>query len=140
MHASTSMRARSAEKVLSDHRAAIGEGNIERDVDCNYADDAIVISDAGVDRGRAAIRQRLQQLTTLFGSVVPEVIEQTIVQLDDTTSLARVLFRLTTPDIEIADGVDTYIVKNGQIHWQSAHGRPTFPTRSAVLRRTTQSS
>ena len=117
---------RTAEQVLSDHRAALAEGDIDRDVQCNYAADAVVISDAGVDRGREAIRKRLLEIAALFRDAVPALTAQTIVPLDEATSMARVLFSVATPGIEVADGVDTYIIKNGQIHWQSAHGRPVF--------------
>ena len=135
MQQSADIENRTAEQVLSDHRAALAEGEIDRDVERNYAADAVVISDAGVDRGREAIRQRLLGIAALFGDVVPVVAAQTVVPLDKATFMARVLFSVATPGIEVADGVDTYIIKNGQIIWQSAHGRPVFHQhRSCRLR------
>ena len=113
MQQSADIENRTAEQVLSDHRAALAEGEIDRDVERNYAADAVVISDAGVDRGREAIRQRLLGIAALFGDVVPVVAAQTVVPLDKATFMARVLFSVATPGIEVADGVDTYIIKNG---------------------------
>ena len=117
---------RTAEQVLSDHRAALAAGDVDRDVQCNYARDAVVISDAGVDRGRDAIRQSLQRIAAFFGDARPVVNSQTVVPLDETTAIARVLFSIKTPAVEVMDGIDTYVIKDGQIHCQTAHGRPVF--------------
>jgi ketosteroid isomerase-like protein len=126
MEPTTGTLDRTAEQILSDHRAALAAGDVDHDVQCNYAPDAVVISDTGVDRGRDAIRRSLRQIASFFGDVVPVVNSQTIVQLDDVTAIARVLFSVKTPAIEVTDGVDTYVIRNGQIHCQTAHGRPVF--------------
>ena len=47
---------RTPEQVLEDHRAWLALGDVERDVQCNYARDATVISDMGVDTGRDAMQ------------------------------------------------------------------------------------
>lgn len=118
---------RTPNQVLEDHRAWLAAGDVERTVQCNYARDAVVISDMSVDVGRDAIRQSLQGLVFFFGGAVPAVHSEIAVSvLNDRTHLAKVLFSVTTPCISVPDGVDTYLIKNGQIHGQTAHGFPVF--------------
>ena len=128
-------QSRTAEKVLSDHRAAIVSHQFGRDVQCNYAENAIVISDAGVDRGREAIRRSLQEIAKVFGDTVPVVNSEVIEPLQDGSWVARVLFSVKTPCMDLSDGVDTYFIKGGQILWQSAHGLPAFRCASATQAR-----
>lgn len=120
------IRNRSAEEVLEAHRAALAAGDWDRAL-CNYADDAVVVSDAGVTRGRDNIVADLQAIGGLFGGVIPQVNEEVIVSiLNDRAEMGRVLFSINTPCIDINDGADTYIIKNGKIQAQTAHGFPTF--------------
>lgn len=120
------LRNRSAAEVLESHRAALAAGDWTA-VGCNYAEDAVVISDGGVIQGRAATVAALQQLSGAFGGTLPMVNEEVIVSiLNDRAEMARVLFSVTTPCVDINDGADTYIVKNGRIQAQTAHGFPVF--------------
>jgi hypothetical protein len=118
---------RTPEQVLEDHRAWLAQGDVDRDVQCNYARDAVVVSDMGVDEGRDAIRLSLLGLVQFFGGAVPAVHSEVVVTvMNDRTHLAKVLFSVETPCISVPDGIDTYVIKNGQIHAQAAHGFPVF--------------
>jgi hypothetical protein len=120
-------RQRTPEQVLADHRAALAAGDVELDVQCNYDADAIVISDQGVDRGRDAIRQSLLGLVNFFGGAMPMVHDEVAVTvLNPTTHIARLLFSVTTECVDVPDGVDTYLIRQGVIHAQTAHGFPVF--------------
>lgn len=120
-------RSRTPEQVLEDHRAWLAAGDVERDVQCNYARDAVVVSDMSVDQGRDAIRLSLLGLVQFFGGAVPAVHSEIIVTvMNDRTYLAKVLFSVETPCISVPDGIDTYVIKNGQIQGQTAHGFPVF--------------
>jgi hypothetical protein len=46
--------------------------------------------------------------------------------LDNRTHMVRTLFSITTPCVDINDGTDTYIIRDGRIQAQTAHGFPTF--------------
>lgn len=117
---------RSAAEVLEAHRAALNAGDWDA-VACNYAADAIVISDQGVTHGRENVVLDLQGLAGLFGGTFPQVNQEVIVSvLNDKAEMARVLWYITLPCVSINDGADTYIIKKGQIHSQTAHGFPTF--------------
>jgi hypothetical protein len=117
---------RAPEKVLEDHRGALLAGNVELDVLCNYAPDAVVISDQGIDSGREAIRIALKRLVAAFEGVVPAVRSQVIQPLSDGGHMARVLFSMQTPCVDLADGVDTYLIRGGRILAQTAHASPSF--------------
>lgn len=120
------IRNRSAEEVLISHRAALAAGDWNQ-VACNYSEDAVVISDGGVIEGRDNTVVALQQLGGLFGGTIPMVNEEVIVSiLQDRAEMARVLFSISTTCVDINDGADTYIIKNGRIVAQTAHGFPTF--------------
>jgi hypothetical protein len=117
---------RTPEKVLEDHRGALLAGDVERDVLCNYAQGAVVISDQGVDSGRDAIRRALQGRVTAFRGAVPTVRSQVIQPLPSHGHMVRVLFSIETPCVDLPDGVDTYLIQKGRILAQTAHASPTF--------------
>jgi hypothetical protein len=121
-----SLNDRTAEQVMEDHRAALAAGDWDA-ARCDYAEDAVVVSDQGVTRGRDNIVADLQAIGGLFGGVIPQVNEEVIVSiLNDRAELARILFSISTECIDIPDGTDTYIVRNGKIQAQTAHGFPVF--------------
>ncbi len=120
------IRSRSAEEVLISHRAALAAGDWDQ-VACNYTEDAVVITDGGVIEGRANTVIALQQLSGFFGGTIPMVNEEVIVSImNDRAEMARVLFSINSPCVDINDGADTYVIKNGRIQAQTAHGFPTF--------------
>jgi hypothetical protein len=121
-----SLRQRTPEQVLASHFENLATGNYEAER-CNYAADAVVISDGGVTTGVDDIVATLQGFGALFGGQVPQVNEEIIVSiLDNRTHMARTLFSISTPCIDIPDGTDTYIIRNGRIQAQTAHGFPVF--------------
>jgi hypothetical protein len=117
---------RTPDKVLEDHRGALLAGNVELDVLCNYAPDAVVISDQGIDSGREAIRTALKGLATAFQGAVPVVKSQVIQPLSGGGHMVRVLFSMQTPCVDLPDGVDTYLIRRGRILAQTAHASPSF--------------
>lgn len=118
---------RTPEQVLADHRAWLAVGDVDKDATCNYAEDAVVIADQGVDQGREAIRASLQAFVGFFGGVVPIVHREIVVAvLNDHTHMVQVLFSVETPCVDVPDGADTYVIKRGQIHGQTSHGFPVF--------------
>ena len=90
------------------------------------SENAVVITNAGIDRGRNAIARSLENMTKLLGEAVPVVHSETVIALDNTISIAQVVFSVSSPRVEVTDGVDTYVIKDGQIHAQTVHVRPVF--------------
>lgn len=122
---------RTAEQVLQDHRAALASGDVKRDVKLNYAENAVVITVAGTDRGRDDIARSLENMVKLLGEAVPVVHSETVTVLDDATSIAQVVFSISSPRVKVTDGVDTYVIKDGQIYAQTVHVRPVFRTATS---------
>ncbi|HVS12712.1 MAG TPA: hypothetical protein VMV46_02215 [Thermoanaerobaculia bacterium] len=117
---------RTPEEVLADHRQALAVGDLDA-VDCNYAEDATVISDGGIDFGRQAIKSSLAFFLQVFGGAQPVVIQEiSISTLNPRTHMVRLLFVVDTPCVTVPDGVDTYVIQNGQIHAQTSHAFPVF--------------
>jgi len=120
------LKNRTPEEVLDSHRAALAAGDWAA-VRCNYADDAVVINDGGVTEGADDIVADLQFIASLIGTAVPVVVQQQVVSiLSGDTHMARVLFTITTPCLDVPDGADTYVIKRGKIVAQTAHGFPVF--------------
>lgn len=123
---SPELRHRTTQEVLVSQRAALASGDWAT-VRCNYANDAVVITDGGVISGVDQIVGALQGFAGLFGESVPLVDEEIVVSiLNDKAEMARIIFHIETPCVDIPDGTDTYIVKDGQIQAQTAHGFPVF--------------
>lgn len=114
---------RTPEQVLESHRHAIAARDWPT-VRCNYAADAIVISDLGVTVGADAIVAELETITASIHPAMPVVREQQVVAVGSGTHMVRVLFTLTAPFVDVPDGIDTYIVRQGRIVGQTAHGVP----------------
>lgn len=121
-----STRHRTPEEVLASHFQNLAAGDYEAER-CNYARDAVVISDGGVTNGIDDIVANLAGFGSFFGGQVPTVNQEIVVSiLDNRTHMVRTLFSITTPCIDINDGTDTYIIRDGRIQAQTAHGFPTF--------------
>lgn len=131
---------RTPEQVLDDHRAALAGGDLDS-IDCNYAIDAVVLSDGGIDVGHDAIRSSVAFFLQVFGGTLPHVVQQITVEVEDTRSsfppapvlqdeaqtyMTRLLYTIDTPCVTVPDGIDTYIIRSGQIHAQTSHGFPVF--------------
>lgn len=121
------LKDRDAAAVLASHRASLAAGDWQA-VACNYADDIVVVHDQGTTVGRAAVVQDLMNIGGLFGNTFPQVNEEVIVPIGrpDKKEMVRVLWSISTQCVDIFDGADTYIVGNGKIQAQTAHGAPTF--------------
>jgi hypothetical protein len=111
--------------VMVDHRAAIAAQDWEA-VGCDYAQDAVVVHDQGVTVGRDAIVNDLRMISGLFAGINPQVHEEVITPILKHKEMVRLLWSISTQCVDIEDGADTYIVGDGKIHAQTAHGFPTF--------------
>lgn len=116
---------RTPEEVLNDHFDGLAAGDLDR-VYCNYHPDAQLIGDGGIDQGQDAIRSTWDFFLQVYGGAQPNRIQQLVVPLDHETHLVRLLFTVDTPCVAVPDGVDTYVIRRGQIHAQTHHAFPVF--------------
>jgi hypothetical protein len=122
---SNDLKDRSAAQVMAAHRAAIAAQDWQA-VGCDYAQDAVVIHDQGVTVGRDAIVNDLRMISGLFAGINPTVHQEVIAPILKDKDMVRLLWSISTQCMDIEDGADTYIVGDGKIHAQTAHGFPSF--------------
>jgi hypothetical protein len=120
---SPDLNQRTPEEVVADFRAAMVAANWAA-VRCNIDDDAVMISDNGVTNGEDEIVGELEALARFFGGSMPQQDYQSIVVpiLGGNRSMARVLYTVDTVCSDIPDGIDTYVIKGGQIAALTTHG------------------
>lgn len=106
--------------VLFELRAAIAREDWV-DVACHYKPNAFVLDDQGILVGHSDIIFAAQSLNTLFNGVNRQVIQETVFR-----NTARELYTLDAGWVEIADGVNSYVIEDGVIIGQTAHGLITF--------------
>ncbi len=117
---------RTPEEVLQDLRAALASGDLDAAM-CNYALDAKVISDGGIDETHEQIRATLQFNLDLYGGTQPQVVQELAVPVfESEMHVVRVLWTIDTACVSVPDGVDTYVIHEGGIHGQTSHGFPVF--------------
>ncbi len=111
---------RSPRQVMEEHQAAKLAGDINKAM-CDYAPYARVLTADGVDVGRDEIEQSYLNLVQLFGGALPSV-----TGMHSTGEVVMVNWELDTPFASIPDGVDTFVVRFGQIWYQTVHARVEF--------------
>lgn len=93
--------------------------------------------------GHAAIRNSVEFFFQVFGGPLPQVVQQITVEVPSEQQpqfppakvlhqppppppMTRLLFTIDTPCVTVPDGIDTYIIRSGQIHAQTSHAFPVF--------------
>ena len=107
---------RTTQEVFEDHLRCRLQGNAADDAERNYDKDVIILSSKGVFRGRRGILesaeildQDLKNGTFEFNTVW---IKESYVFLEWTGTAEKTF---------INDGVDSFVIKNGKIIFQSIH-------------------
>ncbi|MBN1614417.1 MAG: nuclear transport factor 2 family protein [Deltaproteobacteria bacterium] len=105
---------RTVEEILNNHMKAIQEANLD-EILYDYAEDAVLITkDTGAVKGKDALRQFFQMLTSgLFAGG-----QSTVSTLIIEGSLAYVEWKLES-EKHTANGVDTFVVHGDKIHAQT---------------------
>ena len=105
--------ARSPQEVFAHHVEALGAGDLDQIV-ADYADDAVVISPTGVQRGldgvRAAFTQLLADLPKANWSLKTQIFEGDVLFLEWAANAGS-----TRAD----DGIDTFVFRDGLIQTQT---------------------
>lgn len=102
--------------VFEDHLAKRLAGDVEGDIKENYAKDVIFITGTGVFEGHDGVRQSASELEKYVGDI-PYEYNQTIVK----DEYAFLEWTAKDKDRMVCDGVDTFVIKNGKIIFQSIH-------------------
>jgi hypothetical protein len=106
---------RTPEEVFQHHAQAVDAGDLDEIV-ADYADDAVLITPAGVIRGREGIRA---VFTQLFGAMPEFALEpKTQIYEDDVLFLEWAADSAAATFVE--DGIDTFVFRDGLIRVQTA--------------------
>lgn len=111
---------RTPRQVIEEHQAALRDGDINKAM-CDYAPFARVLSADGVDKGRDEIEASFMNLVNLFGGIMP-----TTTGIHTTGEVVMVNWEVETPVASIPDGVDTFVIRFGQIWYQTVHAKVQF--------------
>ena len=106
------MATRTAEEVFAHHGKALGAEDLE-DIVADYADDAILVAQKKVYRGKDGARQ---VFTQLLGDVPQAQWELETVFVDDVLYLQ---WKATGGGRRVDDGIDTFIFRDGMIAVQT---------------------
>ena len=104
---------RTPQEVFQHHAEALGAGNLDEIV-ADYADDAVFITPAGVQRGkdgvRAAFTQLLADVPSAAWNLKTQIYEYDVLFLEWAADAAATF---------VDDGIDTFVFRNGLIQVQT---------------------
>lgn len=109
-------------KVLDDHLADFGSGNVDAIV-ANYTPDAVIIVPGGVKRGHAEIRAMFEGLVEEFGQ--PGVTFE-MLNSDVDGEIALIVWKAETNKAVYEMGTDTFIIRDGKIVRQTVAAKATM--------------
>jgi hypothetical protein len=101
---------RPADEVLEDHVRLRSQGDLETDLERNYADDVVVLCELGALKGRAAIRKSARQL----GLQLPDAEFQFPTKLVEGEH-AFLVWKARSERFEVEDGADSFVTRDGRI-------------------------
>ena len=107
---------RGTEEVIRAHLGCREAGDLERDLAENYAEDVILLSAEGVNRGLDGVR-RLAGILGSYAGRGAFTYGQVLVEDD----FAMLQWSGTGESVDIHDGADSFVVENGRIAAQSVH-------------------
>jgi len=106
--------ARSTIEVLEDHLKRRRRGDIDGDLECNYAPDIILLCEQGVLRGHDVVRNSAKALA----DQLPEaVFEFSLKRIEGEHALLEWNARSENAHVEF--GVDTFVIRDGRIVLQT---------------------
>ncbi len=110
------MAERTPREVLEDHLHQAVAGDIETDLQRNYAEDLVVLTGFGVFRGHEGLREA----NRLLQRQLPGAAYRYRTQLD-AGEIAFLAWSATANAARVDDGADTYHVRDGRIRVQTIH-------------------
>jgi SnoaL-like domain len=105
---------RSTIQVLEDHLRLRQAGQLDTDLEQNYASDVILLCDRGTFKGREAVRKSGEDLTAQLPDGRFEYVVKYV-----TGEYAYLRWTADSATNRIEDGADTFVIRNGRIIMQS---------------------
>ncbi|MCC7022596.1 MAG: nuclear transport factor 2 family protein [Thermomicrobiales bacterium] len=113
------MTERTTEEVLRDHLRRRAAGDLEGDLEHNYADDIALLCKSGVFQGCDALRASAE----ILGLQIPGAnYDYLSVQTFEESGFLE--WRAESDTVRIDDGADSYLIRDGRIQVQTIHYTP----------------
>jgi hypothetical protein len=110
------LRNRSTREVLEDHLRKRSRGEFEPDLEQNYAAGVILLTCTGVYRGHAGLRKTHKILQESLPHADIECFNKLV-----KGEFAFVEWCATVDSVEVRQGVDSFVIRQGRICFQSIH-------------------
>jgi hypothetical protein len=111
-----SVRTRSTKAVFDDHVRTAARGAVEEDIARNYADDVVLLTGIGILRGHDGVRRSREVLSR----DLPDGKYRFLTRLVEGDH-AFLEWRAEADAIEIDDGADSFVIRDGLIRVQTIH-------------------
>jgi hypothetical protein len=114
------LRDRTPEQVLDAHFGALLSGDVDL-IACDYEADAQIITGGSIIEGIAGVKAFFTQIYTLMsGPASLGVVSLTVSSSNSGRNAVALLeWTLDSPHLEVGDGTDTIVIKNGKIQHQT---------------------
>jgi len=113
------MTERSTEEVFADHLELCKQGDLEADIQRNFAEDVVIVSEFGTSHGRDGVRQSNdllhQQLSTK---------NYTYEQILTGQDIAFERWDGASQGMQVKNGIDFFLVQDGYIQLQLIYYKP----------------
>ncbi len=106
---------RTPQEVLAHHSQALGAADLDEIV-ADFADDAVVITPAGVKRGKQGVREAFTELLAELPDAAWDVKRHV-----DADGVVLLAWTAETAGSRADDGVDTLVVQDGMIRVQTVN-------------------
>jgi hypothetical protein len=110
---------RTTTEVLHDHLMRRLAGDVDGDIQANYAPEVVVLTGSGIYHGHEGVSQCAEELARLVGDGRWRY-DETLV-CDD---FAYLEWSAEGPEADVADGADSFVVRDGRIVMQTVHYTP----------------
>jgi len=108
---------RTPTEVLHDHLAKRLAGEVDADIEQNYADDTVFLTGTGSFFGKDGVRESASELAKYLG----EDAEFDYRHTEVSGPYAFLEWTGTAKNKVVCDGADSYVIRDGKIRFQSIH-------------------
>jgi hypothetical protein len=113
---------RTVEEVLNDHLSQRERGDLEEDLRRNYHEDVVILSPTGSRSGHDGVRESAKLLYKALRD--QNDFEYSSIVCDDRVALLE--WSARGDEMDISDGVDTFLIEDGSIRVQTIRYSVTF--------------
>lgn len=120
------MAARSTQEVFEEHLRLRQQGDYDTDIERNYAEDVVVMSNFGIFHGRDGVHHSEQ----LLHQQLPSSRHYTYVQCLTDKEIAFEKWDGESEYMQVKDGIDFFVIREGYIQLQLIYYKPFHKSSS----------